>query len=134
MKTIVNLFVIFLIVSSCEKSQTLKQSNLVLGGCNLEKKAVLKSDTIGPDTVKYTVTDNKLDIFVGINKTCCRKYSAASSINDDIINVNITTTHFGDCYCTCYYTFDFSFDNFSKSFKYNVYLDKELIFHGQVPH
>jgi hypothetical protein len=132
MKTIIKLFLIVLVLTSCEKTQTLKQTNLVLGGCNLEKQSVLKS--YGPEEVKYTITDNKLDMFVGINETCCGEYSSSTSIKKDVITVNIITTKTGLCNCDCYYTFDFIFENFTKMYNYNVYLDNKLIFSGQIQH
>ena len=103
-----------------------------LGGCNVKK-----GDTvIESDTVIITVSENSINLFVGLKFTCKRDpFETQVEIIDDVMHVHIIDTCDGydeiggSCYmrCYCYYTFDFVFNYQGEiNQKYKILLHKSL--------
>jgi hypothetical protein len=118
---------------SCEKLGDLKFSEATQGGCFLDKGESRKNSlTLDKDTVTYTITGDKLDIFLGFNATCCGEYDANSKIKGDSILIEVITTQIGLCNCICYYTYNFEFIGSGKNYKYKVTVDDYLTFTGEI--
>ncbi len=89
-----------------------------LGGCN--NKATMENIEAGEernDTVIINMSNDSLQISVGLNYICCAPFITNCSSNNDSIFISITDTcpNPNNCYCKCYcyYTFDYYFDNIS---------------------
>lgn len=125
---------LFITFISCDKNElgNLKYIETIPGGCAVDKGSSLKNNQIGqPDTVRYSVTNDSLNIFVGFSATCCSEYSTSSSIKGDSIFIKILTTQVGLCNCICYYTYNFKFSGDGISYKYHV-SGSNLNFTGQI--
>ena len=92
-----------------------------LGGCNdVEKIDRIQSEEELADTVSFSYFDGKLFIHVGLNYLCCAPFETDCLVKNDSIFITITDVcpkPFQSCYCkcSCYYTFDFSFDKILKN-------------------
>lgn len=106
-----------------------------LGGCNDMdfKSAELFEDE--PDTIKFTIDETDLNIFVGLNLTCCIEFETNSFISGDTIIMQINTLNDEVCNCMCYYTFDYSYSNYNNQpfFFYKFYIDDFLKLEGKYP-
>ena len=110
-----------------------------LGGCNVERG----NSDIENDTVIITISENFINLFVGLEFTCKRDpFETQVEIVDDVIHVHIIDTCDGydeirgDCYmrCYCHYTFDFVFSYQGEvNQKYKILLHKNLIGDGEDP-
>jgi hypothetical protein len=109
----------------CEKKsdnpeEQITLSKTIAGGCNGETFAFSKNTVSEEDTVTFTVINDTLDVFVGLNYICCAPFEAGASIsNNDSIVINITDIcdlSAGSCYCRCmcYYTWNFLFTDYAK--------------------
>ena len=99
------------------------------GGCNLDKSAsILKSAAEQKDTVIFSVHQDTLDIFVGINYICCAPFKTESVFRNDSIIISITDTcpaPYQSCYCKCmcYYTWNFLFAGYQgEKYGYRIVL------------
>ena len=85
------------------------------GGCNNLRSATENNvPKAGSDTVQITFTDNLLSVFVNLNYTCKNvPFKTECEMVDDVLCMYIIDecSDIADCYqrCTCYYTFDFTF-------------------------
>jgi len=107
------------------------------GGCNLEDNDVLAtrdgSLSEEQDTLLFTIQNDTLDAYVGINYICCAPFTSEAMISTDSIFMTISDTcpsPYQTCYCRCmcYYTWDFLFVNFEKKeyyFKIVLYDPRE---------
>lgn len=92
----------------------------VPGGCNdAVFEAILAPALDDIDTVEYTLLDDTLAIFVGLNYICCAPFTTEATIVNDTLKIAIRDTctfPFEACYCRCmcYYTWDFKFVHFTK--------------------
>jgi len=84
------------------------------------------------DTVSYSIEDGNLQLLVGFNAACCGAYSACSSVTNDTLVVEITTSQIGMCNCICYYTYTFEYTDVFSSFAYKVTVDDYLTFIGNI--
>jgi hypothetical protein len=134
MKKLLSFILLFITLISCDKeSGNLKHLETIPGGCALEKASSFKSVLeFKNDTVSYSITNRNLDLFVGFNATCCGQYSTSSEIKENTIFCRILTTKIGNCYCDCYYTYNFRFTGSGNNYKYEVTIDGNLKFTGQI--
>ena len=114
------------ILVMCEKesstgSKEINFLKIVPGGCNLDKSGNLKNTNIDEkDTATFTIVNNDtLDVFIGLNYTCCAPFTSETGISNDSILINITDTcplTSTSCYCKCmcYYTWNCLFDNLDR--------------------
>lgn len=133
MRKILISLLLFVAFIGCDKNEpgNLEYAEAIEGGCFLQKDSALKIDPfINPDTATYSVTNDRLNIFVGFNATCCSEYSASSSIIGDSILIKIQTTQPGMCNCICNYTYNFNFFGSADSYRYRVSIDDYLTFSG----
>ena len=104
---------------SCNEQdiEDLRHVKTVLGGCN--KTSVSRGDDdlgMKPDVVTITNSGNKINVFVGLNYTCkCAPFTTQVEVTDKMVYMYIIDTCDPDdetCYerCSCYYTFDFTFE------------------------
>jgi hypothetical protein len=134
-KTYVLIFCTAILWACGKEPGALKLSEIVKGGCALEKGATLKSAQISDvDKVTYTFSNNNLELLVGFNSTCCTTYETNSSVKGDSIIIKITTLKPGSCNCICYYNYNFKFDGSGDSFKYKISVDNILSFNGIINH
>jgi hypothetical protein len=127
----------FLLIAfiSCNKNElvNLKYIKTSEGGCFLEKGSSFKGDPLfKTDTLTYSFTNDSLDLFVGINATCCSEFSSSCSVKADSILIEIQTTQPGTCNCICYYTYNFKFSGTGNFYKYQVSVDGESHFAGVI--
>ena len=110
---------------SCIKQKNTENLQYVkteLGGCNVKNISDSDNSDIRnkggsgaeSDTVIITVSEDLVNVFVGLNYICCAPFTTKCETVDDIIVMYVTDTcrsPYGECYCKCmcYYTFDFSF-------------------------
>jgi hypothetical protein len=126
---------LFIIAFSYCKKEPNETGKLTLvkttpGGCNLDKSAsVLKSAAEQKDTVIFSVHQDTLDIFAGINYICCAPFKTESTIRNDSIIISITDTcpdPYQSCYCKCmcYYTWAFLFAGYQgQKYGYKIILN-----------
>jgi hypothetical protein len=140
---------ILLALTNCKDDLTSKPSNdanqirflkAELGGCNDEvKSGRIQTEEELEDTVSFSFSDGKLFIHAGLNYLCCAPFKTNCHVKNDSLFITITDVcpaPYESCYCrcTCYYTFDFSFDNILKNeYYYQVILkdpklDNDIIF------
>ena len=118
------IFLIFVLVE-CEKEsdnhsvdKKITYVNTVSGGCNGQDFNDLKSIIEeSEDKVVFTVKNDTLDTFVGINYICCTPFTSVAYTSNDSIIMTLTDTcsnpyHNCYCKCMCYYTWDFLFIDF----------------------
>jgi hypothetical protein len=128
--------IILLILVTCEKgSENTGPEDLLfidteLGGCHETDFSNLKNTEYGQaDTVVFTVTNDTLDIFIGLNYICCAPFSYQTTISNDLITISINDicqANDGTCYCkcTCYYTWNFMFTgSLEKEYQYKIILN-----------
>jgi hypothetical protein len=127
LKVIILSFVIALLYNHCENSTEIIPEAGVLqyvetnpGGCNNQDFSDLKSATTENDTVYFSVVNDTLNLFTGLNYICCAPFVSSVSVINDSIFVSITDTCNEDdlncyCRCVCYYTWNFTFSNFSET-------------------
>jgi hypothetical protein len=116
----------------CEKESTTNKIAYVKtqeGGCNGEDFSDLKSaNEEQADTILFTIKNDTLDIYVGINYICCAPFTSSNRVTNDSIILTITdpcTESDASCYCwcMCYYTWDFLFVDYeSKEYAFQVIL------------
>jgi hypothetical protein len=126
------IILLFLVLTMCEKEAVNKISfvKTELGGCNGEDFTGLKSaNEEHADTILFTIKNDTLDIYVGINYICCTPFITTTRVTADSILMTITdpcTSADATCYCwcTCYYTWDFLFVDYeSKEYAFQVILN-----------
>ena len=103
-----------------------------LGGCNIQNESMKSVETDLPDSVSFSVQNDTLGIFTGINFECCVTFGSKATFMKDTLIIEITDTCPGmdDCYCKCmcYYTFNFKFVDFEpKIYPYKVLLKSPLL-------
>jgi len=134
MKKILILFFLFVTYTGCDKEElgNLKYVDTISGGCFLDKGSSSKGDPlVKPDTLTYSITSDRLNIFVGFNATCCSEFNSSASIEGDSILIKILTAQIGLCNCICYYTYNFKFSGYANLYKYHV-SGSNLNFKGQI--
>ena len=101
----------------------------VPGGCNLAFD--LKRSGSEVDTAIFTLENDTLDIFIGLNFACCTPFNASLTTKSD--SIIITATDIcpaqGTCYChcICYYTWNFLLVDFAeKVYDYKVLFKSTL--------
>jgi hypothetical protein len=136
------IILLFLFLAMCEKESesspgTIRFVKTEPGGCNLEDTDVLAtrdgSLSEEQDTLLFTIINDTLDAFVGINYICCAPFASEAMISNDSIFIAISDTcssPYQTCYCRCmcYYTWDFLFVDFEKKeyyFKIVLYDPRE---------
>jgi hypothetical protein len=118
---------------SCEETSNLKFSEVVWGGCALNRLDSNKGSQLSEiDSVTYSVLNGNLDLTAGFNATCCGEYSTSTDIKGDSIIIKILNTHQGTCDCICYYSYNFKFIGSGDNFKYRVSVDNYLTFKGEI--
>ena len=104
-----------------------------LGGCNRKLESVLRSsdsETLETKDDEFTITvsEESVNVFVGLNYICCAPFETKCETIDDVIImsiIDVCENPYADCYCRCmcYYTFDFVFTYQGKfNQKYKVLL------------
>jgi hypothetical protein len=93
------------------------------GGCNGQSFDELKSATDNADTLIFTVRDDTLNAFIGLNYICCAPFTSEVKISGDSIIMTISDTcsdpyHSCYCRCNCYYTWYFLFADFENKAYY----------------
>ncbi len=117
---------IFLLVE-CEKTsdngyvdKNITYVKTVIGGCNGLNFPQLKSGIDeSADTVVFTIENDTLDIFIGLNYICCAPFTSNAIISNDsiIMTLNDTCSNpYQNCYCRCicYYIWDYLFIDFDE--------------------
>ena len=135
MKTIMNSLIIILSIvvsiSGCDKDDNSINSDVVnqdstknihfiksdLGGCNNQTMENIEFGEEKNDTVIINVSNDTLQISIGLNYICCAPFITDCNTKKDSIFISITDTcpNPNNCYCRCdcYYTFDYYFDSLS---------------------
>ncbi|HOF15275.1 MAG TPA: hypothetical protein PLF32_00090 [Bacteroidales bacterium] len=116
--TVIISILISTLTLSCDKNAPaihhLKSS---LGGCNNGIEKSMESDEEKNDTVIINISNDAINISVGLNYTCCAPFVTNCNIKNNTITILISDTCSNppECYCRCdcYYTFDYYFDNIS---------------------
>ncbi len=129
---------------SCNKvGDVPKNSNMLylkteLGGCNVKNSRGESEDSdIKNDTVIITVSENSVNVFVGLTYTCkVEPFETQVEIIDDVLYLYIKDICHDDdgnevdCgyeRCHCYYTFDFVFNYEGElNQKYKILLYKNI--------
>jgi hypothetical protein len=126
-KIIILIFVVALFFYHCENSTEITPEAFELqyietnpGGCNNQDFSDLKSAITENDTVYFSVINDTLNLFTGLNYICCAPFVSSVSVIKDSIFINLTDTCNEDdlncyCRCICYYTWNFMFRNFSET-------------------
>lgn len=126
-KTVVPIIILMVLFScdhSGQKVDTPAFVEITAGGCAVDESSSLKSATsVEQDTVSYSITEGRLDLFVGFYGNCCGTYSASSSISNDTIIMNVINSGTETCDCICYYTYDCIYTDVTKAYHYKVLLD-----------
>lgn len=121
------IFFIFAITSCNEllNNKHIQLESVVAGGCNTDTPIIAEksSDAEEKDTVYFTLTDESLNVFIGLNYICCAPFTADASIDEDTIYFNISDTcNFSEescyCRCNCYYTWNFNFSEVTSNLYY----------------
>ncbi len=106
--------------------------NTEFGGCNetaTESLSLNYEDEV--DTLIINEQSDSLNIFVGLNMTCCLTFEAESEIVGDTLVLHLNTLTDDACDCICYYTFNYIFEDYNgQGFYYKFYVDKSKIFEG----
>lgn len=121
-----------LIISGCENNPVKHQkaplslAKTIEGGCNLQEKKFMTGEQT--DTAIFTISDDTINVFVGINYACCTPFVSDAVFRNDslIIEVNDICSALDECYCKClcYYTWDFKLTGFETTeYPYKITLD-----------
>ena len=151
MKNLILLSIVFLpiIMSNCERESNnvahkITYHTTKFGGCNGQDFTLKRTSQDFPDTVVFSIIDDTLNVFVGVNYICCAPIKTVTNIVNDSLLMVISDTcsyPYQSCYCrcNCYYTFDFQFVNFEeKVYNFQILLndprvDESIIFQtGQI--
>lgn len=102
-------------VPPTEKDNSIHYLKSSLGGCNNNEEQTIKHNEEENDTVIISLSNDKLNIFAGLNYICCAPFVTDCKVKNDSIFISITDTcsnPYQDCYCRCdcYYTFDYDFE------------------------
>jgi len=130
------IFLLFLI-TGCEKEpdndspdKKISYIKSIPGGCNGQDFSDLKGAVEDEaDTVIFTLQNDTLDVFVGINYICCAPFLSEATITNDSILMIVTDTcpdPYSSCYCRCicYYTWDFLFTDLeNKEYFFKIILN-----------
>ena len=128
------LVLVFSLLPGCQNdADDLSEGKIIFvktipGGCNNQDINEIKRSSVYPDTVKFTVRNDTLDIFVGINYICCAPFVTEAEIVDGSVVMTLVDNcpaPYQGCYCKCmcYYTWDFLFTDFDdKEYNYQVIL------------
>lgn len=125
-----------MILIRCEKAPDMEQVKEMSflrtdpGGCNNQNFNALKSagEDLN-DTVIFTVINDTLDVFVGLNYICCAPFTSDVVTSPDTVILTLSDTcNFPEescyCRCMCYYTWNFLFTGFGgKECHYKILLD-----------
>jgi len=105
-------------------------SNLILaettaGGCNNDLKSTFSDSK---DTAIFTLNADTLNVFVGVNYSCCTPFSSSMDFRNDSIILALKdicpSRNLCYCRCMCYYTWDFKLTGFENSeYPYKITLD-----------
>lgn len=134
--TIGMILIIFILIK-CEKESDNDSSEQEItyvktksGGCNGQKfddiRSVIDEQE---DTVVFSIKNDTLDIYIGINYICCAPFISEANISNDSILINLTDTcpfPYQSCYCRCmcYYIWDFLFVDFEeKKYYFKIILN-----------
>jgi hypothetical protein len=103
-----------------------------LGDCNnMFKSAQLDNDE-DVDTLTFIEQADSINIFVGLNLTCCIDFGSESEIVGDTLIMRIKTLNDDFCDCICYYTFDYNYgDYMGQGFYYKFYINNYKRFEGK---
>ena len=130
---LIPLFLLTILISCDKKPDDLKYSRTIPVGCALQIEPSSKRSQVSDvDTVTYSIIDGNLDIFVGFNAGCCAPYKTSYEIKESTIFIKIVATKIGACNCICYYTYDFNFIGTGANYKYNVTVNDNLSFTGEI--
>ena len=96
------------------ENYSIKHVKTELGGCNVKNDLTRSDSEIERDTVSITISEDFINVFVGLNYICCAPFETNCETIDDTIIMYIIDTcsnPYAECYCRCmcYYTFDFVF-------------------------
>ena len=128
-------FSIILMLTMCtkENGDQGETSNLTFekalpGGCNGQDFEAMKNALDEQDTLIFTLRDDTLDAFIGVNYICCAPFKAESRISNDSIFMTISDTcpspYACYCRCMCYYSWNFLFTGMAeKDYYYKVTLN-----------
>ena len=128
---VAGIVMIFLVLVHCEKESTIYLTHIKTeaGGCNNADFSDLKIvREAAEDTLLFSITQDTLDIFVGINYICCAPFQTLTQVTADSILISITDACSPDgelcyCRCMCYYIWDFLFVDFeNKSYAFKITL------------
>ena len=125
------------ILTECEKETNNNSSDKIItylktesGGCNGQIFDDLKSVSYEQeDTIVFSINNDTLNVFVGVNYICCAPFTSEAIISNDSIFMNLTDTclyPYQSCYCRCicYYTWDFLFVDFKeKEYYFKIILN-----------
>ncbi|MBN2775344.1 MAG: hypothetical protein JXR31_13900 [Prolixibacteraceae bacterium] len=115
--------------SETNNSNEIRYEQTIPGGCNGEMFSGLKSTEAEPDTLIFSVYNDTLSMFIGINYICCAPFVSDISISNDSIFAEITDTcNYPEescyCRCMCYYSWDFLFTGYEgDTYHYKVILN-----------
>lgn len=102
-----------------------------LGGCNGMLKSGKTNIEEGNDTIIFSIDNDILNVFVGLNLTCCIEFGTDSETIGDTLVMQINTLNDEYCDCICFYTFDYFYSNYiGQEFYYQFYIDDFLRFDG----
>jgi hypothetical protein len=124
-----------IVLARCEKETDIELEKEItflrtdLGGCHDQDFAAIRSakEEI-KDTVIFTVKNDTLDVYVGLNYICCAPFTSdAVTSRDTIIMILSDTCNFPEescyCKCMCYYTWNFLYTGFGeKEYQYKIIL------------
>ncbi|NQU32030.1 MAG: hypothetical protein HQ521_02250 [Bacteroidetes bacterium] len=101
-----------------------------LGGCHGQLSDDLKSTfSEQVDTVIFTIENDTLDAYIGLNYICCAPFTTDKNISNDSITFILNDTCLDinqPCYCKCmcYYTWNFLFVDFEeKEYNFKIILN-----------
>ena len=124
---VIGTILIIFILTGCEKKPDDDSSGQEIycvktksGGCNNQTFNDIRIVTgEEQDTVIFSINNDTLDIYVGLNYICCAPFISEVNILNDSILISLTDTcpdPYNSCYCrcNCYYTWDFLFMYFEE--------------------
>lgn len=117
------IFLLLVSVHACEflddqSDQQLRYVSVEPGGCNLGiPDSMQKNLTVEKaDTIHFSIMDDTLNAFVGLNYICCAPFETQAEIVADTFYITITdicdlSQETCYCRCNCYYFWNFKFTN-----------------------